>query len=241
MTGVPANCEVQGFEITNTGANQLTVTTGQCLDSSLSRTIAVTGSTILTLETTHNKLVTIAAVILNNETHTCKVYDSEAAMAADVGVNITHFAYLSPWQNNGSGQVKAGRSFGAGDGLAELWWMKASENAVISATAPPAHCGTPVSLESYLPSSDRVISILPGGRSTTTKMTCIGVDGWNVVCGFHASASESSDNNHSAWFHTASAKPEWIPLLHNTIFWGDGTDAGAGNVTLLLHATRFRR
>ena len=239
MAGVVPNCQVQGFEITNTGANQLTVTKGQCLDSTLTTAIAVTGNTVLALDTTNNKLFTIAAVILNDGTHTCKVYDSEAAMAADVGVNITHFAFIGWWQNNGSGVAKAGRLFGAGDGLAELWWAKASENAVTSKVAPPAGCSTAVSLSSWLPSSDRVVCVLPGSQSGgAANYIGFGFDGTNTAIHVISHTAEVGDTENRAWSYGTDF---WVPIINNTIYWGDGTISNTGTADIRLHATRFRR
>jgi hypothetical protein len=240
MAGVVPNCQVQGFEITNTGTNQITVTKGQCLDSGLTTPIAVTGSTILTPIAGNNALSTIAAVILNDGTHTCKVYASEAAMASDVGVNITHFAYLGFWQNNGSGQAKAGRLMGTSDGQAELWWGKASENAVNSLQTVPVNCSTSIPLASYLPSSDRVAGVIMRANGATGDQTVVyGVDGTNTVLTNMSSYQNTGDTEHYTWGYSSS--PSFIPILNNTVYWGRGSAGTGGTHKALLQAVRIRR
>lgn len=233
MAGLGSRTMRTGFEITVTGANQLTVGKGTCLSEDLGHAIAVSAPTVLNLDTTNNKKFFIFAVhVIATDTYTCRSYDTFAAPTSDA--TIDWFTPIDMWQNTGAGALRAGWMR---DGY--HWWTKASENAVNSKVAVPANCNTAIDCSGFLPDPSMYSHVLPGGQSSSANQSiCVGYDGTNVHQSFVVNYVTNGDNDTDAWSSIGYGQPLFMPCS-GTIYWGRGSSAANGNTDIRLHAWKL--
>jgi hypothetical protein len=233
MAGLGSRTQRTGFEITVTGANQLTVGKGTCLSEDLGHATAVTSSTALNLDTTNNKKFFIFAVhVIASDTYTVRSYDTFAAPTSDA--TIDWFTPIDMWMNTGAGALRAGWMR---DGY--HWWAKASESAINSKVALNANCNTAVDASGFLPDPSMYSHVLPGGQSATGgSYICFGHDGTNVHHVIYASTASLTDTDVNCWCDQGNSPPQFIPCS-GTIYWGRGGGSQSGTQDIRLHGWKL--
>lgn len=103
--------DIDGGDIT-TSSQVITVTPCSCWDSTRGTFLQTLVNKTWTVAATNNLEVYLFLVRLNNGTIDVKGYSSYAAAASDVGVNITHWRFISWAKNNGSGVLMPYRQVG---------------------------------------------------------------------------------------------------------------------------------
>lgn len=174
VPGLNTEGNVMGFDMSKTGANQITVTKGSCLDSTLTVPMALTSDTPLTILAVANTIYHIFVVRLTaSGLFTVKAYTSEAAAASDTDVDA--FRWIGFCKTNGATAVC---EFIIADG--EYAYLKPSEAVFVTGFANTAF--TLLNLAPVIPTSrcsqvyvgptfgtdDQSVSFSNNGTSTTT-------------------------------------------------------------------------
>lgn len=225
VAGLDFTGNVLGFDITKTGATQLTITPGTCKNHDGTTDLYTTTNTVINDAVVANTLYHFAVVKLNSGNMTVQRYASEAAMAADVGVNITHFRWIGEWLSNGSDNYVVGIMV---NGL--MLRGKASE-CIISANITTSYA-TVNHTTQMTPS--RVEAIEYGVSDASTSDYIVGSDdGASVSFYVSYSGAGAADTDYRAFgYYTATLRP-----FNNARQF----KALSGTLDLLAHMIKYRR
>jgi hypothetical protein len=88
VPGLDTTGNIMGFNLSKTGANQVTVSKGSCLDSTLTVPLALTADTAVAIPAVANTIYHVFVVrLVADGTFTVKAYTSEAGVASDSTVD----------------------------------------------------------------------------------------------------------------------------------------------------------
>lgn len=227
VSGLPMYGNVVGFDITKTGANELTVTKGTCLDFTGLIPLALTADTAVSIPATANTIYHLAAVrLVSDGSITVKAYTSEAAIAADGTINA--YRWIDFWRTNGSSQCVVAISV---NGL--KLFGKASENVVSSGITTSY---ATVTHSSFIPES-RVEAIKYGARDASVNTSIIASeDGTNTSFIVGYTATTVDDTAITAWGTGANTHAPLVPYTSSRQF-----KSASGTVDLLIHIVKVRR
>jgi len=225
-----------GGDATKTSAHVITVDAFSCMDSTNSVQIYKSTSTPVTIPTVASTIYILAAVILNDGTHTVQPYATIAAVAADVGVNITAFRIFDYWPTNGSSN--------ACDGITKngvKWFDRFADNTINSLTAQPSGVTTAIDISTKCPISlcDQIMfgaqSDASGGAyafiSSVSGTIHANLRGYNIS----TAAGESYE------WGSAVNNGMFISINGNNIYWGYSDGSSEGQVQLAIHAVKLKR
>jgi len=228
--------QIFGGNAIKTAAHVVTVDAFSCMDSTNTVQIYKSTSTAVTIPTVANAVYILAAVILTDGTHTISPYATIAAVAADVGVNITAFRLLDYWPTNGSSN--------ACDGMIRngvKWFDRFADNTINSTTDPPAGITTAIDISTKLPVS-MVDSVLFGAQAVTNNLF-IGVSSVSgTVMATGGGDANASSGTMLEWGSHFAGFKTFVPLNGNNIYWGEaGYTNNAGTAQLAIHAVKLKR
>jgi hypothetical protein len=99
-SGVDVTGNIYGFNLSKTGANQVTVSKGSCLDSTLTVPLALTADTAVAIPAVANTIYHIFVVkLVADGSMTVKAYTSEAGVVSDATVD--KWRWVGWWKTNG--------------------------------------------------------------------------------------------------------------------------------------------
>jgi hypothetical protein len=226
-SGVSAVENVAGMNLRRTGANQITVSKGACLDSTLTTPLALTADTAVTIPAAANTLYHVFVVrLVSDGSITVKTYTSEAAVASDGTVD--RWRWIGWWRT--VGDSTCAHMINSGEYYAGY---KAS-NFVLSTSIGSSYAT--VDHSSFIP-VDRVVLILYGARdgSVSNGDILASDDGTNVAFLVGRTKATTSDTDGNAW-----GGPDFVPSM--VVFNPDRQFRCAdGTVDLLIHQVKVRR
>jgi hypothetical protein len=204
--------DIDGGDITTSG-QVITVTPCSCWDSSRGTFLQTIVNKTWTVAATNNLEVYLFLVRLNNGTIDVKGYSTYAGAASDVGVNITHWRFISWNRNNGSGVLMPCRQ--VGDKI--IWYGSSTARPVVTSSLT-------TSLASYT---------IPLPLAQTESFRLTGNGGSSVVISYSLDGTNVITYNNEG---TATVSPE-IPCGSSALY---AKYAGSDSYVHVAQAT-FRR
>jgi len=223
VAGLDYTGNMLGFDISKTGANQLTVTKGTCKDRLGVIDLYLTTDTTVAIPAVANTIYHLAVVRLLNQTMTVKAYASEAAMAADATIDA--FRWIGEWLTNGGTTCVEGVMV---NGL--MLRGKASE-CVISANITTTYAT--VSHTAQI-TPGRVEAIEYGAADAATAAAIYAsITGTSTEFHVGTSSAGAGDTGIVAWGNSLSGLK---PFNTSRQFKSD-----SGTLDLLVHQVKYRR
>jgi len=228
VPGLDTTGAIMGFDIRRTGANQLTVSKGSCLDSTLLVPMALTADTTVAIPAVANTFYHLFIVrLVADGTFTVKAYATEAAVASDNTVNA--WRWLGFWRTNGSGNCVVGIQVGE-----YLMFGQRGENVLWNINGMISYAIKDHS--TFIPVT-RISEILYGmcdsGGSQGFGMTSL--DGSNVEAVIGQGVA-SGENEVDSWGSMAYKAELFLPFTNSRYF-----RMSANNGLVILHAVKVRR
>jgi len=227
VPGLDPHGDIDGFDIIRTGANQITVTKGECMDSTRLVPLALTADTPLALATTPNQIFHIYVVSLVAGGFAVKAYTTEAAVASDG--TVLKWRWIGWTRNTGSGVLVI---FIMIDGL--MKFGKASENTFASNLTPTY---TQYSHVAFLP-ENRIAGIVYGLRDGggTQDVGMSSLDGVNMESCIGYGLNAANDTDAHAWGNYTYLNPTELPFTPLRYF-----KTAVNNGKLVISSVRVRR
>lgn len=133
VSGVNIEGNLYGLDIT-TSSQVITVTKGSAMDSTGVVSLELESNDTWTVASTNNLEQYIFLVKLNNGSIDVKAYSTYAGAASDVGVNITHYRFLSWAKNNGSGVLMPYQQVGE-----RVDWTLITNSPLVTGSVPTSY------------------------------------------------------------------------------------------------------